>query len=327
MTSAVIRALIPPLSEADARAWSAVVAGAHAADLPGVPAPTPVEIAGRLRIPSVNSRFALWAAEEGVAALQLFTDAGNAHTAHLDALVVRPGARRRGLGTVLWERVRAELVAQGRSSVSTVLDLGGPGEAFASSLGFRNVLPLAWYVQQVPGRATDQVPGRRGEAARTPGYELVLWDGLVPDAWAAAAATAHGAMEDAPSGDMDARPPVWTPERLHTVQQVVLDRGGRMLMAAAVTPDGEVAAYTSLVLLDPVGPRALQYDTVVVPAHRGRGLGRAVKLHMLAQAPARWPSLREIGTSVADENTPMRAVNEALGYRRERAAGVFQLSL
>ncbi|MET9957624.1 GNAT family N-acetyltransferase [Streptomyces sp. NPDC006326] len=319
MTSPAIHALTPPLSAAEAQAWSAVVAEAHTADLPDVPAPTAAEIAGRLRVPSVNSRFALWAAEGGVASLQLFTDPGNAHTAHLDALVVRPDARRRGLGQALWEQVRAELAAQGRSSVSTVLDLGGAGEAFARSRGFHNVLPLAWYVQQVPGH--------RVEAARTPGYELVLWDGLVPDTWAAAAASAHGVMEDAPSGDMDARPPVWTPERLHSVQQVVLDRGGRMLMAAAVTPGGEVAAYSSLVLLDPAGPRALQYDTAVVPAHRGRGLGRAVKLHMLAHAPARWPSLREIATSVADENMPMRAVNEALGYRRERAAAVFQLSL
>ncbi len=88
-----------------------------------------------------------------------------------------------------------------------------------------------------------------------------------------------------------------------------------------------MAAYTSLVLPDPAALRALQYDTVVVPAHRGRGLGRTVKLRMLGEATARFPALREIATSVADENTPMRAVNAALGYRRERAAAIFQIKL
>ncbi|MEU9007984.1 GNAT family N-acetyltransferase, partial [Streptomyces sp. NPDC048551] len=110
-------------------------------------------------------------------------------------------------------------------------------------------------------------------------------------------------------------------------QRLILDRGGELTTVAALTPAGEVAAYTVLVLPDPQGPRALQYDTVVVPGHRGRGLGRAVKLRMLERAAARHPGLRRIGTTVADDNGPMRAVNEALGYRRERGAGLFQLGL
>ncbi|MEV6729954.1 GNAT family N-acetyltransferase [Streptomyces sp. NPDC051364] len=332
---------VPP-TDAEVDAWAAVLTAAHAADLPGVPVPTRVEIAGRLRVAPTTGRFAHFAADEGVASLLLFTDAGNAHTASLDVLTVRPHARRRGTGTALWHRVREELLAQGRTSVSTMADLGGAGQAFAESLGFENVLPLGWYVQDVQD-VQDVQGGHDGQGGQDghdvaagpataepelpAGYELVCWEGLVPDAWVAAAAVAHGSMEDAPTGDMDEQPPAWTPERLHTVQRLVLDRGGRMLMAAAMTPAGEVAAYTSLVLPDPAALRALQYDTVVVPAHRGRGLGRTVKLRMLREATARFPALREIATSVADENTPMRAVNAALGYRRERAAGIFQIKL
>ncbi|MER7463869.1 GNAT family N-acetyltransferase [Streptomyces sp. NPDC097981] len=316
----VLTPLSLPPADAEVEAWAAVVTASHAADLPGVPAPTRAEIAGRLRVPPSAGRFTHWAADEGVASLLLFTDAGNAHTASLDLLTVRPDARRRGVGTALWRQVRAELLARGRTSVSTPVDLGTPGHVFAESLGFENVLPFTWYVQDVAAAPAAE-PGLPA------GYTLLCWDGLVPDAWAAAAAVAHGAMEDAPTGDMDEQPPAWTAERLHMVQRVVLDRGGRMLMVAAVTPAGEVASYTSLVLPDPAGPRALQYDTVVVPAHRGRGLGRTVKLRMLAETTARFPALREIATSVADENTPMRTVNAALGYRRERAAGIFQIKL
>lgn len=52
-----------------------------------------------------------------------------------------------------------------------------------------------------------------------------------------------------------------------------------------------------------------------------------MKLHMAAQAAERYPALRRIATTVADENTPMRTVNESLGYRRERGTAYFQLKL
>ncbi|MFJ6369069.1 GNAT family N-acetyltransferase [Streptomyces virginiae] len=317
-----IRALSLPPTDTEIDDWIAVLAAARAADLPQGPPPARTEVAGRLRVTPARGRAALWTADEGagVAALLLFTDEANAHTAFLDVLAVRPDARRRGLGRALWEQVRAELLAHGRTSVSTLVDLGGPGQAFAESLGFENVLPMAWYEQDV----TRQRPAT---ATVAPGYELRSWHGLVPDEWAAPLATAHGAMQDAPMGDIDEKIEPWTPQRLHVAHRLILDRGGEITTAAAVTPRGEVAAYTELVLPDPAGPRALQYDTVVAPAHRGHGLGRAVKLHMLELARDRYPALRRIATTVADENTPMRAVNESLGYHPDRPAAYYQLSL
>ncbi|MFE0582689.1 GNAT family N-acetyltransferase [Streptomyces sp. NPDC058874] len=339
----MIHSLALPPSDTEVDTWLTVLASAAAVDLPQLPPPSRVEIAGRLCVRPARGRPVLWTAGdgEGVAALLLFTEEGNERTAFLDALTVRPAARRRGIGTALWEQVREELLADGRTSVAAMLDLGGPGQAFAEAMGFENVLPMAWYVQDIPnGTATDgrAADGTAAAPAATPadgpvhdpavpGYELLTWYGLVPDAWAPAAAAAHAAMEDAPTGDMDERIQTWTAQRLHTLQQLVLDRGGEMITVAAVTPGGEVAAYTEIVLPDPAGTSALQYDTVVVPAHRGHGLGRAVKRHMAARAAARHPQLRRIATTVADENVPMRAVNEALGYRRERGAGVFQITL
>ncbi|THA84871.1 GNAT family N-acetyltransferase [Streptomyces sp. A0592] len=334
----MIHSLALPPSDAEVDAWLAVLTSAAAVDLPQLPPPSRVEVAGRLCVTPARGRPVLWTAgagegageSGGVAALLLFTEKGNTHTAFLDALTVRPEARRRGVGTALWERVRAELLADGRTSVAAMLDLGGPGQAFAEALGFENVLPMAWYVQDVPADGAPPAGAPADGPAQppaTPGYELLTWYGLVPDAWAPAAAAAHAAMEDAPTGDMDERIQTWTPERLHTLQQLILDRGGDMITVAAVTPGGEVAAYTEIVLPDPWGTAALQYDTVVVPAHRGHGLGRAVKRHMAAQAAARHPQLRRIATTVADENAPMRAVNEALGYRRERGVGIYQIKL
>ncbi|MFF5446151.1 GNAT family N-acetyltransferase [Streptomyces sp. NPDC012888] len=312
---------VPPTDD-EVDTWWAVLTAARTADLPGLPPPGRAEVAGRLRTAPPRGRFLQWlAGDEGVAALLLHSEAANAHTAWLDELTVRPDARRNGTGTALWQRVRAELEADGRTSVSTVLDLGGPGQAFAESLGFVNVLPMAWYVQEVAAQA----PAAPADAP--PGYRFVSWEGVVPDPWADAAAAAHAAMEDAPDGDREERIPAWDADRLRAAGRLVVDRGGRIRTVAAVTGSGEVAAYTELVLPVPSASRALQYDTVVVPAHRGRGLGRAVKQRMLSEASAAYPGLRWIGTTVADDNAPMRAVNQALGYRHERAAGLFQLKL
>ncbi|WP_274561623.1 GNAT family N-acetyltransferase [Streptomyces spiramyceticus] len=312
-------------SDPDVDDWHSVVTAAHTHDLPaGVPAPGRAESAGKLQVPSARGRvvnFVVPAADganayEGVASLLLPSDPGNEHTASLDTLAVRPDARGRGVGAQLWEAVRGELAAAGRTSVSTVLELGGAGERFATARDFENVLPITWYVQDTT------LPRPDGELPD--GYAFVEWPGVVPDHLADAAAVAHAAMEDAPSGDRDEAVPVWDADRMRAAGQVILDRGGVMLTVAAVDARGEVAAYTELVLRDPSDVRALQYDTVVVPGHRGRGLGRAVKLRMLRVLAEGYPGVRQIGTTVADENGPMRAVNEALGYGRERGSGVFQ---
>ncbi|MGW1766982.1 N-acetyltransferase family protein [Streptomyces sp. NPDC002073] len=314
-----------PPTDAEVDAWYGLLAAGHAHDLPGIPGPSRTETAGRLQVAPARGRAVCLAVPgadgsfDAVAALLLYSDPGNAHAAFLDLLAVRPQARRQGTGTALWERVRAELAADGRTSVSTVVDLGGPGEAFARALGFDNALPMAWYVQQV-----DEA---KEEPALPDGYRLVFWRGIVPDEYATAAAVAHAAMEDAPSGDLDEQTPQWDAEKLRSAERLVLDRGGRILTVAAVDAAGDVAAYTELVLTDPETVRAVQYDTVVVPAHRGRGLGRAVKLAMLAELRELHPGVREIATTVADDNLPMRTVNEQLGYRRERACGYFQLGL
>ncbi|MEU0374707.1 GNAT family N-acetyltransferase [Streptomyces sp. NPDC006283] len=328
-----ITRLPAPPTDSAVDAWHAVVRAAHLADLPGhVPAPGRVETEGRLRMSSVDARSVHVAAKaadgsyDGVASLVLFTDRSNRHTGFLDQLAVHPRARRQGVGTRLWAAVRDELVADNRTSVSAVVERGGPGEAFATGLGLSNALPLAWYVQKIQ----DALAAQPVRPALPDGYVHAHWTGVVPDALADAFAEAHNAMQDAPLGDVDQSVPPWDAVRVRKAAQVIVDRGGVILSSAVVhTASGadSVAAYTELVLRDPSDVRALQYDTAVVPAHRGHGLGRAVKRHMMDVVAAAHPGVREVATTVADENGPMLAVNEQLGYRRERAIGYFQTKL
>jgi GNAT superfamily N-acetyltransferase len=325
-----VTSLPAPLAGPAVDAWHAVVRAAHAHDLPAhVPPPGRVETEGKLRTPSVNSRalhrvaVAADGSYDGVATAVLFTDEKNRHAAFLDQLAVHPRARRRGTGTRLWEALRAELAADGRTSVSTAVELGGPGEAFAARHGFANALPLAWYVQNVPAAPA-------AHPALPDGYAYAHWTGVVPDTLADAFAEAHNAMEDAPTGDVALSAPRWDAARVRAAARVIGDRGGVLLSAAVLhTAAGAdtVAAYTELVLRDPSDVRALQYDTVVLPAHRGRGLGLAVKRHMTSVLTDRCPHVRQIATIVAAENGPMLAVNDRLGYVRERDIGYFQATL
>ncbi|MFF3685432.1 GNAT family N-acetyltransferase [Streptomyces sp. NPDC002187] len=328
----IIRLPSPPAA-ATVDTWHAVLRAAHLHDLPAdVPPPGRAQTEGKLRHPSVNTEavhlvaVAADGSYDGVASLVLFLDERNRHTAFLDMLAVHPRARKRGIGARLWSAVRDELAAHRRTSVTVEVELGGAGEAFAVGLGFTDVLSLAWYVQNTADAlAVHPLPPRLPD-----GYTWAHWTGVVPDTLAAAFAEAHNAMEDAPSGDMDRATPAWDADRVRAAAQVIEDRGGVILSSAVVHTAGgsdTVAAYTELVLRDPSDVRALQYDTVVLPAHRGRGLGRAVKRHMLTAVASAHPSVREIATTVADENRPMLVVNQQLGYRRERAVGYFQVVL
>jgi GNAT superfamily N-acetyltransferase len=320
-----------PPSDAETDAWHAVVTAAHVRDLPAsVPEPSRAETSGKLRIPPVDGRNVHLVATardgsyEGVASLVLFTDEPTRHAAFLDYLVVCPGARRHGLGAMLWTAIRDELMADGRTSVSTVLELGGAGEAFVDSIGFTNMRPLGRYVQRVR-QAVDEVP----QPALPDGLRFAGWPGVVPDERAEAFARAHEALRDTQAGELEERAPHWDVERVRATARVIGERGGLILTSAVLdTTDGDaVVAYTEIVLRDPADTRALQYDTVVVPSHQGHGLGRAVKRHLLGRLSELRPGVREISTTVADDNTAMLAVNEGLGYRRERPAGLFQAKL
>ncbi|MCF3145878.1 GNAT family N-acetyltransferase [Streptomyces platensis] len=313
----------------DTGAWFAVLAAARAHDRPDGPALEPAAETGRLRIPALHSRaipVTLPAPDgatgyAGVALLRLNDTEENAGNAFLDTLTVHPAHRGRGVGRALWETVCGRLAAEGRTSVSTLVEQGGAGERFAVARGAECALPMVAYVQDVRTAPATGVP-------LPAGYRFAAWSGVVPDTHAAAHARAHDAMEDAPAGDLDEQHDPWDAERIRAAARVVLDRGGVLLTVAVLAEaDGAVAGYTELVLPTPDSVQAVQYDTVVVPAHRGRGLGRAVKLRMLEYLRAQWPDVREIETTVADENTPMRTVNAALGYRAERPLGFYQVRL
>jgi hypothetical protein len=70
-----------------------------------------------------------------------------------------------------------------------------------------------------------------------------------------------------------------------------------------------------------------QWDTIVSREHRGHRLGLLVKLANLRLLREVSPKTRYLNTWNADDNAPMVAVNDALGYRPVEVTQEWQLEL
>lgn len=322
--------LTAPSAE-DVRAWHRVRCAALAHDDPGEPAPSEADVRAELTVPGARSRKLLWlvrgATGEAVAsaALRLFDDPGR-HRPAEGHITVHPAHRRLGRGSRLLSTLTEAATAAGRRSLVTEVAVGTPGESFLAARGFVPVLRLTWL-----RLVLEDVPDRIGKLSGVPrpGYRLAFWEGVVPDALADSFARARQGMDDMPTGGMDFGEVRWDAERVREIARVVARRGERLLTVAAIAEtDGSVAGYTELVLpADGSSPRAQQYDTAVLPAHRGHGLGLWVKADMLRRVRAAFPAITEVRTDNADDNRHMLAVNTALGFRPLRRTVKYQLTL
>ncbi|MET8704390.1 GNAT family N-acetyltransferase [Kitasatospora sp. NPDC004723] len=274
------------------------------------------------------SRRLVWLAQDeegnpvGTASLRLSTDPGQAHLADL-AVRVHPAERRRGVGSRLVEAALATARAEGRRAVVAPAGDGTAGEAFLTARGFRRALTLRHTRLDLTAAGADAAGGERAlakgagaEGGAGAEYRLVAWDGTVPDDLAASYAASRRAMDDMPMGEVDYGRMTWDVERLRAAARAVAERGEHLHTVAAVsTADGAVAGFTELVVpADGLGD-GLHYGTAVLPAHRGHGLARRMKAEAIRRARGRHPLLAGLVTDTAEDNSPMRRVNESLGYR------------
>jgi GNAT superfamily N-acetyltransferase len=314
------------ISDSDVAAWHDVLAASTAHDLPGEPAPTLDHVHGDLTTPGVGSRHLLWVAKSGdevtgVARLRLFDGSGRAHLGQF-TIDVHPDHRRRGVGTLLLETVAEAARDDKRRCVVVEASTDTPGVAFLEARGFTCVLSLSLLLLDV------HAAGDVGEIvhAEHPGYRLTRWLGVVPGELAETFATAKSAMGDMPTGDMDYATSAWDTDRVRDMAEVVEKRGDTLLTVAALHRD-TIAGFTEVVIPVGDGTRAIQYDTAVVPEHRGNGLGLWVKAAMLDWLRAEWPAVAEIETDNAEDNEHMLAVNERLGFRPLRKTRQYQYDL
>jgi GNAT superfamily N-acetyltransferase len=265
----------------------------------------------------------------GSAFLRLPSTPGQDHLGEL-TLAVHPAERRAGVGSALLAQAVAAARAEGRRCVTAQVEEGTPGDAFLAGSGFRRAATLEYArlaLESTPPAVVDQPDG----------YQLLHWDGMVADELAEAFVAARSAMDDMPLGEADFRPVVWDVPRMQAAADAVAARGELLCtMAAVESATGAFVGFTELVLPGDDGGTpgrrlgegdAQHYGTAVSPEHRGRGVARWLKAAQIATVREEFPRLAGLLTDTAEENTAMRRVNAALGYRTTHRSHFYELAL
>lgn len=212
--------------------------------------------------------------------------------AHL-SIYVHPDYRKQGIGSELAERLHQHLTEVGAIRVRTFVQ--PEGLEFARNLGYDGTRQMHF-----AGVELTSLP----EPPETPeGIELVAFDAVDPRAaYTADAIASLDEPGDSPLDSVDYDK--WLAEIWNGP---ALDKS---LSVAAMAGD-EMASFTAV---ETHGDRMWSGMTGTIPGYRGKGLAKVVKSAALRRAAA--AGISSAYTSNDDENGPMLAINNWLGYRR-----------
>lgn len=291
------------------------------------------EYVGAVRAPDSGERSDYFAAYDGdtmvgVAIVFLFL-LDNTDKAWLE-ICVDPDHRGRGIGTALLERVtevavadgRTELIADSKIPFDRVDD--HPYRVFAERRGFsRSNVEV---VRHLDLPLDDQRLKEWAELAaeKAEGYRIETFVGHFPEEYAESLCVLLGQLAvDAPTGDVDFEEEVMTPQRLAERYVMSAEMGRETYECVALTPDGVVAAQSTLQVPVAGSTDAFQWGTFVHREHRGHRLGLAVKVANLQELQTRHPHVRRVTTQNGETNGFMIEINAQLGFRPVEASMEF----
>ena len=210
-------------------------------------------------------------------------------------LTVRPGLRRRGVGSALLDASSGWAVEHGvRELESTVESDDEESIGFALRRGFEER-------SREMGLELDVTASDSPAADPPEGIEIVLLTDR-PELAGGAYDVGREALPDIP-GHED-----WTPPPLEQFVESHL-RGLAVFLAVAA---GEVVGYAKL-REHPDGRTADHGMTAVKRAWRGRGIAKSLKLAEITWASAN--GIERLTASNEERNAAMLRINESLGYR------------
>ena len=253
-----------------------------------------------------------------VGALRLILPTQDNPAVALVDVAVHPDHRRRGIGALLLDEGTRLAKDHGRTELISEVDEPRPGtagRAFALRHGWTCDLLETRRDLELPPDEQRLVALEADARAASRGYELVTWRDRTPDELIEdRALLARRMTTDVPLGDLPVDEEHWDAARIREFEALHVARGRTVLSAGAVK-DGRLVAFTDLQIPLAQPERAQQAGTLVLREHRGHRLGALMKTAVLREVLAAFPSVRRISTYNSDSNTPMVAVNEALGFR------------
>ncbi|MFZ2502896.1 MAG: GNAT family N-acetyltransferase [Nocardioides sp.] len=229
-------------------------------------------------------------------------------------LSVHPDFQRRGLGSMLLERIETDLAERGCTQLLTHAgepDPEGCGPtAFALARGFRQThLSLRLTLDLTLWRPQPGEPG--GDPAA---YEILTAADQLPEEWLEDRAyLARRMSTDAPLGEVDLDEEDWDADRLRE-RWSSRHRVRNFEAVARDRESGRLVGYTDLTW-NPASPWLfVQTDTLVLREHRGRGLGGALKVANLLAACKLVPEADTVETWNSESNDAMLTLNRRLGF-------------
>ena len=209
------------------------------------------------------------------------------------SIYVHPDHRRQGIGSALAERLHQHLTEAGAIRVRAFVH--PDGLAFARNLGYDGTRQM--HFSGVDVRTLPEQP------ATPDGIELVTFDQVEPrQAYTADSIASLDEPSDSPLDSISYG---------HWLDEVWQAPGlDRSLSVAAMARD-EMVSFT---VIETADDRAWSGMTGTILSYRGRGLAKLVKSVALRSAAA--AGVTAAYTSNDDENGPMLAVNNWLGYQR-----------
>lgn len=244
----------------------------------------------------------------------------NLGVAFIDIRVV-PSRRRQGHGTAVLTHLASLARARGRTSLmgEARWDAGQTGSghaAFAEARGF--------HLDITEGHRVLDLPATMPAAPASDGYTLHNWRGRCPDEWIDQYADLVSLLiQEAPSGDFPLENEFFDAARIRADEQMLVDQGRQMQVVVALAPDEILAGHTQLVFPESNPGDVYQWATLVLPKHRGHGLGLSLKVRAMEASADLLEGRQHVHTSNATSNGPMIAVNEAMGFRLVAYTGEF----
>nr|WP_255622269.1 GNAT family N-acetyltransferase [Tessaracoccus sp. OS52] len=203
------------------------------------------------------------------------------------------------------------------------IDAAGRESVFLTERGFE--LNQVERISRLTLPAEDDLVRLRDEVkARTSAdYECITVPGPTPEEFLEDAVALRVAMStDVPMGEVEVEPEAWDTGMIR-VRDADLELADREQLQTFVrhVPTGRLVGFTRLFRDRGVEHLAHQWETLVVSAHRGHGLGLLCKATNHAAIPGQWPGVRQLSTGNASENRHMLAINAALGYEPDFKVG------
>ncbi len=230
---------------------------------------------------------------------------------------VREDMRKQGLGTILAEPILAMLYNDGRKRLATGATAGTVGEIWAEKLGMKMAIQEKRSRLRVADIDRNQMQLWVERASERAGdYELHFHQAPFPEEVIVRFCELQFQMNTAPLDDYEEDDLVVTPE---------IWRDWEVKANAAMTdintfiavhkPTGEFVGSTSIET-DRLWPeQAWQWETVVHPDHRNKGLGRWLKAAMIERLGTMRVPVQRIDTSNAGSNAPMLGINVQMGFK------------